>query len=90
LNFKLAAKGLGLILNIYLCGNLLSLCQGLAEGYHGGGKNVENCKARCASPHRCWNFATDFWDRGSCQRLLLDWQGMFWYLVWNMGNIAFM
>ena len=74
--------------NIHLCGNLLLLCGGLSEGHHGGGEDVENCKARCASPHCCWNFASDFWDRRSCRRLLLDWWGMFWYLVWNMGKIA--
>ena len=63
--------------------------QGLPEGYHGGGKHVENCKACCASPHCCWDFAFYIWNRRSCWRLLLDWRGMFWYLVWNMGKVAF-
>ena len=61
----------------------------LVEDHHGGGEDVKNCKARCISAHHRGSFAFYFRYCRSCGRVLLDWRGMLWRLVWCLGKFAY-
>lgn len=87
--FKMAAKQLfsaASDFHINLFRYLMFSRQGLLENRHGGRKDFENCKACCVSAYCCWSSAFYFWNSRSCGGLLLDWRGMFWYLVRHLGE----